>query len=152
MLKNIRHTGLVVRDLANSRKFYEALGFAAKKHAIESGPEISRIVGIPNVEIETLKLGSPDGALIELLQYRSHPDNSSFSKQNSNRHGCSHIALTVKSAQDFCKKICDLGGTIVSTPTLSSDSKVLVAYCHDIDGILIEVVEDLDISGERTSK
>ena len=66
MLKNIRHTGLVVRDLSNSRKFYEALGFAAKKHALESGPEISRIVGIPNVEIETLKLGSPDGSLIEL--------------------------------------------------------------------------------------
>ena len=151
MLKNIRHTGLVVRDLSNSRKFYEALGFAAKKHALESGPEISRIVGIPSVEIETLKLGSPDGSLIELLQYRSHPDNSSFSKQNSNRHGCSHIALTVKSAHDFCEKICDLGG-IVSTPTLSGDSKVLVAYCHDIDGILIEVVEDLDKSGERISK
>lgn len=152
MLKNIRHTGLVVRNLGVSRQFYEAIGFAAKKHALESGPEISRIVGLPNVEIETLKLSSPDGSLIELLQYHTHPDGSNFSKQNSNRHGCSHIALTVKSARDFCEKICDLGGSIVSTPTLSRDNKVLVAYCHDIDGILIEVVEEIDTSEQRLPK
>ena len=151
MLKNIRHTGLVVRNLTASRKFYQALGFAMQKHAVESGPEISQIVGLPNVKIETAKLVSPDGSMIELLEYHSHPDNSNFSKQASNRHGCSHVALTVDSAKDFCDKISELGGSIVSAPTMSNDSKVRVAYCHDIDGILIEIVEELSTPQQRTT-
>lgn len=133
-----------------SRKFYEELGFKVHKQGVESGPEISQIVGLSNVKIETAKLISPDGSMIELLEYHSHPDNSDFTKQSSNKHGCSHIALTVISANDFCKRICEIGGSAVSSPTLSSDQKVLVAYCHDIDGILIEIVEELNTTQQRT--
>lgn len=143
MLLNIRHTGLVVRNASASIKFYEGLGFVVEKQMIETGDFISHVVGIPEVRIETIKMRAQDGSMIELLQYHSHQDNSVFTKQPSNQHGCSHLAMTVSSIEDFCQKITMLGGSIVSLPMRSADGKVSVAYCHDNDGILLEIVQEI---------
>lgn len=142
MLLNIRHTGLVVRDVVKSKKFYEGLGFVVEKQITESGEFISHVVGIPNVQIETIKMRSPDGALIELLQYLLKGDGSVIVKQLSNQLGCSHIAITVQEIDDFCALIKHLGGSVINFPKKSPDGKVSVAYCHDNDGILFEVVQE----------
>lgn len=142
MLINLRHTGLVVRNMALSKKFYEGLGFKVQKQMIESGEFISNVVGIPNVRIETVKMTAPDGSLIELLEYLSNKDESVKQVQPANQNGCSHIAMTVTSISDVCSKIQELGGSIVNPPMKSADGKVSVAYCHDNDGILLEIVQE----------
>ena len=142
MLLNIRHTGLVVRDIIKSRMFYEGLGFVVDKQMIESGDFISHVVGIPNVKIETIKMKSPNGELIELLHYLSTENNALVAKQPSNRLGCSHLAMTVNSIDEFCVLIQNLGGSVVNSPRKSHDGKVSVAYCHDNEGILLEVVQE----------
>jgi catechol 2,3-dioxygenase-like lactoylglutathione lyase family enzyme len=143
MLLNIRHTGLVVRSLDLSLKFYEALGFELFSKQIEEGKFISHVVGIDDVKIETAKLNSPNKTKIELLQYHSHPQQKELVYSESNNLGCSHIALTVSNIEEASKKIRDLGGSIVNEPCLSPDGKVKVSYCHDLDGILIELVEEI---------
>ena len=40
-----------------------------------------------------------------------------------------------------CEQIKSMGGSIVNSPALSNDKKVKVAYCHDIEGVLMEIVE-----------
>lgn len=142
MLKNIRHTGLVVRDIIKSRMFYEGLGFVVDKQMTESGEFISHVVGIPNVKIETIKMKSPNGELVELLQYLSIENNSLVVKQLSNQHGCSHLAMTVHSIDEFCVLIQNLGGSVINPPRKSDDGKVSVAYCHDNEGILLEIVQE----------
>jgi len=143
MIRNIRHTGLVVRDLERSVAFYEALGLTIWKRETETGAYIDTVVGIPAVKLEWAKLRAPDGSLVELLQYHSHPDVKLFEKAPSNRLGCSHLAFTVDNLQDVCERIVQLGGSKVNDPVIAPHGKVRVAYCHDLDGILMELVEEL---------
>ena len=143
MIIKTRHTGLVVKDLNKSIKFYETLGLKLWKRELEKGKFISQVVGLDNAEIETAKLKVSDGSLLELLEYKSHPcviDNASYP---SNKHGCSHIAFTVEDIEETSNKIKELGGSIVNAPSTSLNGEVTVMYCHDIDGILMEIVQEL---------
>ena len=143
MILNIRHTGLVVHDLQRSIKFYEELGLKIWRHEIESGVYIDKVVGISGVKIEWAKMRCPDGSLLELLQYHSHPDDKPPLDTPANQLGCSHIAFTVDDIENLCVQIIRLGGSLVNQPSLSTNGLVKVAYCHDPDGVLIEVVEEI---------
>ncbi|HHT9158252.1 MAG TPA: VOC family protein [Candidatus Brocadiaceae bacterium] len=144
MICKTRHTGLVVRDLERSLAFYVALGLSVWRREVETGPFIETVVGIPGVRLEWAKLQVPDGSLVELLQYHSHPDIQSLVDAPSNRLGCSHIAFTVEDIDLTCKEITRLGGSVVNPPALAPSGLVKVAYCHDSAGILMELVEELD--------
>ena len=147
MIRNTRHTGLVVRDLERSVSFYQALGLKVWKREIETGSFIETVVGIPNVKLEWAKLRAPDGSLLELLQYHSHPLSQPVVPAASNHLGCSHIAFTVDDLSAISALIGHLGGSMVNPPVAAPDGRVRVAYCHDPDGILMELVEELDSHG-----
>lgn len=147
MIRNTRHTGLVVRDLERSVSFYQALGLKVWKREVETGHFIDAVVGIPNVKLEWAKLQAPDGSLVELLQYHSHPCSQPVSPAVSNHLGCSHIAFTVDDLSAACALVGRLGGSMVNPPAAAPGGGVRVAYCHDPDGILMELVEELDSHG-----
>ena len=81
MITKIRHTGIVVRDLEKAVVFYGGLGFKTSTREVEEDSFIEQVVGLRNVSVETAKLSSPCGAMIELLQYHSHPEQKSITKQ-----------------------------------------------------------------------
>jgi catechol 2,3-dioxygenase-like lactoylglutathione lyase family enzyme len=143
MIKAVRHTGVVVRDLEKSTEFYCALGFVEDNRAIEEGDFIDTVVGFQNTKLEWVKLKAPDGYLLELLQYHSHPEQKKIVKQGSNQLGCSHLAFSVDDIDTICVKIEEIGGSVVNLPALTSDKKVKVVYCHDNEGNLMEIVEVL---------
>ena len=143
MIKAVRHTGVVVRDLEKSTEFYCTLGFVEDNRAIEEGDFIDTVVGLQNTKLEWVKLKAPDGYLLELLQYHSHPEQKEISKQKSNQLGCSHLAFSVDDINFTCEKIEKMGGSVVNLPALANDKNVKVAYCHDNEGNLIEIVEVL---------
>ena len=143
MIKEVRHTAIVVRNLQKTKKFYCSLGFKKVSQAIEEGQFIDMVVGLKNVKLEWVKLRSPDGYLLELLEYYSHPSIEKIKKQKSNKLGCSHIAFTVDNIDEFCHQIIQLGGSTVNPPAQTNQNDVKVAYCHDNEGNLIEVVETL---------
>ena len=143
MIKAVRHSGIIVRDLEKSAKFYLALGFNEDNRAIEEGNFIDTVVGLKHTKLEWVKLKAPDGYLLELLQYHSHPEQKSIVKQKSNQLGCSHLAFSVKGINTICEKIKKIGGSMVNPPALTNDKKVKVAYCHDNEGNLMEIVEVL---------
>ena len=143
MINSVRHTGIVVRDLNKAIKFYCALGFVEQNRAIEKGDFIDTVVGFQNTKLEWVKLKAPDGYLLELLQYHSHQEQKKIVKQKSNQLGCSHLALGVDNIGAVCEKIKEIGGGIVNPPALTIDKQVKVAYCHDNEGNLMEIVEVL---------
>lgn len=143
MIIGTRHTGLVVRDISVSINFYEQLGLKLWKRENEKGTFISQVVGLSNANIETAKLKLPDGSLLELIEYKSHPCNSDFNAYSSNKHGCSHVAFTVTNIETALCRLVKLGGSMVNPPAVSDNGTVKVAYCHDLDGILMELVEEL---------
>ena len=145
MVLNTRHTGFVVLDLEKFIKFYEGFGLKLISRMVEQGDYIDKLVGLINVKLEWAKLSLPDGSLIELLQYHTHID-SSYSDgevQFSNRLGCSHIALTVKDIKEAIEYICLSGGSIKNKYQISPDGNVKVAYCYDMEGNILEIVENL---------
>jgi catechol 2,3-dioxygenase-like lactoylglutathione lyase family enzyme len=144
MITKARHTGIVVRDLSYAIDFYLGLGFEPFSREIEQGEFIDQVVNLSDVKVETAKLRSPCGFLLELLQYHSHPESKEINLQSSNRLGCSHIAFTVISIDKTLKKINSMGGRCPNLPATSSFSKVKVAYCHDLEGNLLEIVEELN--------
>ena len=143
MIISVRHTGIVVRNLDESVKFYRTLGFVEDNRGIEEGVFIDTVVGLQGTKLEWVKLKAPDGYLLELLQYHSHPEQKSIARQKSNQLGCSHLAFSVKGINTICEKIKKIGGSMVNPPALTNDKKVKVAYCHDNEGNLMEIVEVL---------
>ena len=79
---------------------------------------------------------------LELLQYHSHPANAPHEIAPVQDHGCSHVAFTVADVEATCALVKELGGTVINSPALSSDKCAHVAYGHDLDGIMIELVEE----------
>ena len=143
MISKLRHTGIVVRNLNQSVVFYEALGFKTWKREIEQGQFLGTVVDLKNARVETAKLKAPCGALLELLQYHSHPVEMEISPQPSNQLGCSHIALTVGSIDKALECVQSCGGSLVNQPATAPDGTVRVAYCHDPEGNLLELVEEI---------
>ena len=145
MIKAVRHVGIVVRDLNKSLQFYQDfLGLKIWKREIEIGPYIDKVVGIENVKVEWVKLKTADNFIIELLQYHSHPDNQhATSVIPSNKIGCSHVAFSVEDVDQAYNKLIRLGYHCNAAPELSPNGVAKVMYCHDADGTILELVEEV---------
>lgn len=148
MISSIRHIGIVVRNLDESLRFYrDTLGLSIyKRHTEKPGQFIDNLVGINKVELEWVKIIIPKGGLIELLQYHSHPDpdvNRCPEMFPSNRLGCSHISLTVDNLAQLYDKLTGNGYKCNSGPLVSPDGRVKILYCHDPDGTILELIEDI---------
>lgn len=147
MITSIRHVAFVVSNLEISLKFYnEILGLKIYRRYVEEGSFIDRLTGIKNVKLEWVKLIIPKGGLIELLQYHSHPDTEISTKltcSSSNRLGCSHVALTVEDLSKLYNKLISAGYTCKSEPLFAPGGKAKILYCHDPDGAILELIEDL---------
>ncbi len=142
MIKNIRHTGIVVIDLEASLYFYrDLLGFQIVKQMEEMGHYIDNILSLRNVNVTTIKITSPSGQMIELLKYHSH--NAEQKKREICEIGISHIAFTVDDLDTEYRRLENEGIQFNSSPQLSPDGYAKVAFCRAPEGTLIELVEVL---------
>lgn len=143
MITAIRHTGIVVANMDEALHFWcDLLGFNIAKRMEESGPHIDAITGLENVQLTTTKLAAPDGNLIELLQFHTHPDKPAWQGQ-SNSTGITHIAMTVNNLDEAFKQLSAAGIVFNAPPVLSPDGYAKVTYCKGPEGILLELVEVL---------
>ncbi len=140
MIKDIRHTGIVVTDLDESLHFYQnLLGFRIEKQMDEKGNYIDKILSLQGVRITTVKMTAPSGQMIELLKYHSHHIKRKLRKIND--IGISHIAFTVDDLEKEYNSLRGNGISFNSTPQVSADGFAKVAFCRGPEGTLIELVE-----------
>ena len=144
MISAFRHVGLVVADLEKAKEFWcDVLGFKLVKQMDESGSHIDAMMGLTDVRVTTAKLTAPDNTMIELLQFHSHPDKPHWTGSPFST-GFTHIAMTVKNLKDTCKKLSDAGVTFPAPPQRSPDGSVEVIYATGPEGVLLELVENLN--------
>ena len=131
MIKNIRHTGIVVDDLDASMHFYcDLLGFKIQKKMDESGNYIDNMLSLNNVNVTTVKLKFDNNQMIELLYYHSHQRSKAF--QEICQVGISHIAFSVNNLDNVYSRLYQKGIVFNSPPQYSPD------------GTFIELVEEIN--------
>jgi len=143
MIKDIRHTSKVVKDLDASKNFYLGLGFKILRENIEEGSYIENLTDINNAKLKWAMLISDKGAILELIEYINPALTNEIILLPPNRIGFSHIAFTIENIEDFCELVKKLGGSVINSPEISNEGHVKVAYCYDNEGALIEAVEEL---------
>lgn len=142
MIKDIRHTGIVVVDLESSLCFYrDILGFRVVKKMEESGNYIDNVLSLQNVKVTTVKMISRSGQMIELLKYHSHPAEQKM--REICEIGISHIAFTVDDINIEYESLKDKGIQFNSPPQLSPDGCSKVTFCRAPEGTMVELVEVL---------
>jgi len=140
MIKNIRHTGIVVTDLEASLYFYrDLLGFQVVKQMDESGEYIDKITSLQDVKVTTVKMTVSDGQMIELLKYHSHPRNKNA--LDICDIGITHIAFTVNNLNVEFDRLKGKGVPFNAPPQLSADGYAKVTFCRAPEGTIIELVE-----------
>jgi len=142
MIKEIRHTGIVVDDLKKSLWFYkEKMGFKVFKHMDESGHFIDKILGIRNIMVTTVKMVLNNGQMIELLDFKKHK--RGLVPREINDIGPTHLAFTVTNLEKIYNEYIQDGIMFISEPATSLDGHVKVAFCKAPEGTYIELVEIL---------
>lgn len=141
-MKNLRHVGIVVKDLEKSLFFYrDLLGLKVVRKMDESGSFIDTICGVKNIAVTTIKLAADDGSLIELLYFHSPESNKAVDK-DLNRAGFAHVSFTVENIAEEYTRLNKAGVYFNSKPQLSSDGLAKVVFCRDNEGNFIELVEE----------
>lgn len=142
MIKNIRHTGIVVEDIDKSLRFYrDLLGFKIIKQMEESGAYIDNMSSLKGIKVTTIKMTLPDGQMVELLKYHSHPREGRL--RDSCEVGVSHIAFTVDNLDKEYARLKKEGIAFNAPPQRSPDGYAKVTFCRAPEGTLIELVEVL---------
>lgn len=145
MITQIRHTGLVVANLEKALHFWrDLLGFRIEKQTDESGDHIDAMMGLKNVLVTTVKMTAPEGGMIELLYFHSHPYRPSWMGTPYST-GFTHVSMTVINLDDAYEKLTSSGVEFFAPPQYSPDGAVKVIYCKGPEGVLLELVEMLNV-------
>jgi catechol 2,3-dioxygenase-like lactoylglutathione lyase family enzyme len=144
MINGVRHTGIVVKEIENAIKFWvNLLGFKVVVDQIEEGEFIDKLLGLENVSVRTVKLAAQDGSLVELLHFISHKSLSTWDG-NPYKTGLTHIAFNVTNISNVVSILEQNGYSQVNRYQKSLSGKVLVCYVKGFEGLLLELVEQLD--------
>jgi len=144
MINGVRHTGIVVNEIENAIKFWvNLLGFKVVVDQIEEGEFIDKLLGLENVSVRTVKLAAQDGSLVELLHFISHKSLSTWDG-NPYKTGLTHIAFNVTNISNVVSILEQNGYSQVNRYQKSLSGKVLVCYVKGFEGLLLELVEQLD--------
>ena len=141
MLTEVRHIGIVVKNIENSLKFYrDLLGLQIQRAMNESGEYIDNMLGFKDVKVKTVKMSAPNGlTLVELLEF-DVPSGSNLPR-HVNDLGASHVAFTVSNIDEVYDKLKQSGIKFNESPQLSPDGYAKVTFCFDPDNTPVELVE-----------
>lgn len=144
MINGVRHTGIVVNEIENAIKFWvNLLGFKVVVDQIEEGEFIDKLLGLENVLVRTVKLAAQDGSLVELLHFISHKSLPTWDG-NPYKTGLTHIAFNVANISNVVSILEQNGYSEVNRYQKSLNGDVLVCYVKGFEGLLLELVEQLD--------
>ena len=144
MINGVRHTGIVVNEIENAIKFWvNLLGFKVVVDQIEEGEFIDKLLGLENVLVRTVKLAAQDGSLVELLHFISHKSLPIWDG-NPYKTGLTHIAFNVANISNVVSILEQNGYSEVNRYQKSLNGDVLVCYVKGFEGLLLELVEQLD--------
>jgi len=146
-VKAFRHAGIVVSDMERSLEFYrDWLGLEVWADFRDDSAYVQSVTAVDGANVRMVKLRTPDGATIELLQYLSHPKDIPPPRDACDV-GCSHVAFQVDDVDSLYSELKERGIRFNASPAVSPDGYAKVAYCRDPEGVIVELVELMEETG-----
>lgn len=134
----------MVNDLEKNRDFWmNALSFKLHIEALEESPYIDELLAIKDPALKTVKLIDSKGFIIELLKFENYQVGNSWSGDLKTT-GLTHIALTVDNLDELVKGLIKDDYQTVSDIKVSPNGKVKVVFVKGPEGLMLELVEELN--------
>ena len=136
------HCCFIVQDINKSIQFYrDVIGLEYIEGPIEmgEGSGVDTIVGYSNAHIKRAGLRLSDSCWLELIQYIV-PSGLKTAVNERCDVGSAHIAFWVDDLTKDYQELTGKGVRFVSPPSRTSTG-LLVTYCFDPDGFILELKE-----------
>ena len=134
----------MVNDLEKNRDFWiNTMSFKLHIEALEESPYIDELLAIKDPALKTVKLIDSKGFIIELLKFENYQVGKSWSGDLKTT-GLTHIALTVDNLDELVKALVKDDYQTVSDIKVSPNKKVKVVFVKGPEGLMLELVEELN--------
>ena len=144
MSNTVRHVGIVVNDLVETKKFWiNYLGFKLHIEGVEQSPYIDDLLDIKEPNLTTVKLIDSKGFIVELLKFDNYQVDNSWSGDLKTT-GLTHIALNVDNLEELVGNLKKLKYQTLSGIKTSPDQRVNVVFVKGPEALLLELVETLN--------
>lgn len=145
-IKSIKHIGIYTKDFDKMVDFYKnTLGLIELLNYEDAGKHLDTILKRENAKVRICKLITPYGQetgvgdMIELIG--TYNDYGESQEREIYTPGLSHIAFGVTDIFLTYKLIINRGGQSVCEPMLVDKSGNHVAFCRDIEGNYLELIQ-----------
>jgi len=135
--------GVIVNDLASAKEFFLDFGLELKGEWEMEGELMGYAVGLNDVKVACVGLGTPDGrAWIELIKFYTPSDEKGIQQSFANTLGIRHIAFSVENIEAIIAKLKKKGTEIFSEIQQYEESYKL-CYVRGPEGIILELAEEI---------
>src|SRR6202171_1841878 len=143
-IKRLDHVSVVVEDLAAAIAFFTALGMTLEGEAPVEGPWVDRVNGLEGVQVDIVKMRTPDGhGRLELTKFRN-PKLVEIEPAIAppNTLGLRSVMFTVESVDDTVARLRANGAELVGEVAQYED-KYRLCYMRGPAGIIVALAEEL---------
>jgi len=131
----VNHIGLVVSDLARSRRFYEELlGFEFWREIAPGDQESAKLLGLEPPLSSTIAYLRRDGFVLELIHYSAPGHQHAFVPRTMDQLGLTHLSISCD-VRAVVARVPELGGEVLT----ETDVEVAI-FIRDPDGQLLELL------------
>ena len=142
MITSYRHTGIIVRNINKSKRFYcNLLNLKVIQNFIEDGDYFNKLINGKNLKAKIIKAVSADNVYVELIEFINAKKIKIKKPKKYTKVGEIHLCFTVKKIDQLYKKLKKNGIKFLSPPLKSVFDPVKTCFCYDPDFNLIQFVE-----------
>ena len=129
-LKRVDHVGIAVKNLDESVKFYESLGFKATGYEVVAEQKV-KVAFLPcgDSEVELLESTEPDGPIARFIE--------------KNGPGIQHIAIRVDDIDKALEELKEKGVRLIDQTPRYGAGGARIAFVHPkaTGGVLLELTQ-----------
>lgn len=129
-LKRVDHVGIAVKDLDESVKFYESLGFKATGYEVVAEQKV-KVAFLPcgDSEVELLESTEPDGPIARFIE--------------KNGPGIQHVAIRVDDIDKALEELKEKGVRLIDQVPRYGAGNARIAFVHPkaTGGVLLELTQ-----------